>query len=60
MGENLTNHSYVDLTLVGTDNSDPGNTVRCITDLATCCRGVDGIRRGRLVFPWWWRAGTIL
>ena len=26
MGENLPNHSYVDLTLVGTDNSDPGNT----------------------------------
>ena len=46
MGEN---HSYVDLTLVGT--SDPGNTVRCITDLPTCCRGADGIHRGDCYFP---------
>ena len=51
MGENLPNHSYVDLTLVGTDNSNPGNTVRCNTDLATCCRGVDGIHRGDWYFP---------
>ena len=40
MGQNLTRHSYVDLTLVGTDDSDPGNTVRCITDLDTCCGSV--------------------
>ena len=38
MGEN---HSYVDLTLVGTDNTDgTGNTVRCTTDLNNCCSGV--------------------
>ena len=36
MGENLPNHAYVDLTLVGTDNSDPGNIVRCITDRGWC------------------------
>ena len=51
MGESLPNHSYVDLTLVGTDNSDPGNTVRCITDLNTCCGLVQGIHRGDWYFP---------
>ena len=51
MGENLPNHSYVDLTLVGNDNSDPGNTVRCITDLGTCCRAIQGIHRGYWYFP---------
>ena len=29
MGENLPNHAYVDLTLVGNNKSDPGNIVRC-------------------------------
>ena len=51
MGENLPNHSYVDLTLVGTDNSDPGNTVRCSTDLDTCCRLGQGGHRGHWYFP---------
>ena len=51
MGENLPNHSYVDLTLVGTDNSDPGNTVRCITDLSTCCTSNQGVHRGDWYFP---------
>ena len=37
VGEILLNHSYVDLSLVGEDNSDPGNTVKCITDLESCC-----------------------
>ena len=37
MGETLPNHSYVDLTQVGNDDSDPGNVVRCHTDLLTCC-----------------------
>ena len=49
MGENLTNNSYVDLTLVGTDASDPGNTVMCHTDLESCCR--QGIHRGEWYFP---------
>ena len=51
MGENLPNHSYVDLTLVGTDGSDPDNTVRCHTDLSTCCSGGQGIHRGDWYFP---------
>ena len=51
MGENLPNNSYVDLTLVGTDSSDPGNTVRCITDLSTCCTNGQGIHRGEWYFP---------
>ena len=51
MGENLPNHSYVDLTLVGTVNSDPGNTVRCHTDLGSCCTGSQSIHRGDWYFP---------
>ena len=51
MGENLTNHSYVDLTLVGTDTSDPGNTVRCHTDLPTHCTNVQIKHRGDWYFP---------
>ena len=51
MGENLTNNSYVDLTLVGTDASDPGNTVMCHTDLESCCRQSQGIHRGEWDFP---------
>ena len=46
MGNNLPNHAYVDLTLVGT-----GNAVRCITDLATCCTSNQGIHRGDWYFP---------
>ena len=51
MGENLPNHSYVDLTLVGTDKSDPGDIVRCITDLSTCCGSSQGDHRGDWYFP---------
>ena len=51
MGENLPNHSYVDFTLVGNVNSDPGNTVRCITDLSTCCSNGQGSHRGDWFFP---------
>ena len=46
MGVNLPNHSYVDLTAVGTDQGDPGNTVRCHTDLGTCCSGQSTNVRG--------------
>ena len=46
MGENLPNHAYVNLTLVGTSNS-----VRCNTDLSTCCRAVDGVAAGEWYFP---------
>ena len=51
MGVNLPNHAYVDLTLMGVDNSDPGNTVRCHTDLSTCCTINQGIHRGDWYFP---------
>ena len=51
MGDNLPNHAYVNLTLVGTDNSDPGNTVRCFTDLTTCCTNSQGVHRGDWYFP---------
>ena len=34
MGDILLNHSYVDLSRVG---GDPGDTVKCITDLISCC-----------------------
>ena len=51
MGENLPNHAYVDLTLVGNDTTDPGNTVRCHTDLETCCTGYQGVHRGDWYFP---------
>ena len=51
MGETLPNHGYVDLTLVGDDDSDPGNVVRCHTDLETCCRPSEGSHRGNWYFP---------
>ena len=47
MGQNLSNNSYVNLTLVGEDDGDPGNTVRCITDLATCCSPTQDTHRAR-------------
>ena len=51
MGVNLTNHSYVNLNAVGIDDSDPGNTLRCHTDLSTCCIGSQNFHRGDLYFP---------
>ena len=57
MGQTLANHSYVDLSLVGTSGSD---SVQCHTDLSTCCSGgIQGSHRGdwffsdggRLPFP---------
>ena len=48
MGENLPNHSYVDLSLVG---SSDGKAVQCHTDLATCCRHSQGAHRGDWYFP---------
>ena len=50
MGVNLPNHSYVDLTTVGNDINDPGNTVRCHTDLSTCC-SIQSVHRGEWYFP---------
>ena len=51
-GVNLTNHGYVDLSLVGTNLGDPGNSVRCHTDLQMCCSSVQGPdHRGDWRFP---------
>ena len=47
MGTNLTNHSYVDLTLVGKGN----DSVQCHTDLDTCCNATAGPDRGDWFFP---------
>ena len=52
MGDILPNHAYVDLTTVGDDISDSsGDTVRCHTDLETCCTGNQGNHRGDWYFP---------
>ena len=48
MGTDLTNHSYVDLTLVGSYASD---SVQCHTDLDSCCRRAQGPDRGDWYFP---------
>ena len=47
MGQNLTNHSYVDLSLVGSASG----SVQCHTDLSTCCSGGQGPHRGDWYFP---------
>ena len=50
MGENLTNHSYVDLTLVG--DYDSYYSIQCHTDLATCCSLQQSLEhRGDWYFP---------
>ena len=51
MGVNLPNHAYVNLTLVGIDITDSGNTVRCHTDLESCCTDRQGVHRGDWYFP---------
>ena len=50
MGTNLTNHSYVDLTLVG-NAQNGGNRVLCHTDRDTCCSASQGADRGDWYFP---------
>ena len=54
-GEALANHSYVNLSIVGSayDSSD---SVVCHTDLSTCCSGGQGPHRGDWSFP----DGTLL
>ena len=49
-GQTLDNHSYVDISLVG---SDPigSDSVQCITDLTTCCTMSQGFHRGDWYFP---------
>ena len=50
LGTNLTNHSYVDLTLVG-NALDGSDSVQCHTDLLTCCNDTQGDDRGDWYFP---------
>ena len=47
-GQTLAKHSYVDLSLVGSDDT---SSVQCITDLSTCCSGTEGLHRGDWYFP---------
>ena len=54
-GQALADHSYVDLSTVGSDG-DNSDSVVCRTDLATCCSGGQGIHRGDWYFP----NGTVL
>ena len=54
-GQNLTNHSYVNLSLVGNDASG-SDSVQCHTDLETCCISTQGSHRGDWYFP----NGTLL
>ena len=50
MGQNLPDHSYVDLSTVGSASSG-GDSVQCHTDLSTCCSGRQGPYRGDWYFP---------
>ena len=54
-GQALANHSYVDLSTVGSDG-DNSDSVVCHTDLTTCCSGSQGPHHGNWSFP----NGTIL
>ena len=49
MGQTLVNHSYVDLSLVGSDYFS--DSVMCHTDLTTCCSSSQGVHRGDWYFP---------
>ena len=52
MGNNLPNHSYVDITQVGEERNDPGsNTVQCHTDLEDCCRDSEALPPGDWFAP---------
>ena len=51
-GVSLTNHSYVDFTLVGDPSlDDDERSVQCHTDLNPCCSGSQGPHRGDWYFP---------
>ena len=51
MGNNIPNHSYVDLNTVGDHTSCDCLHVQCHTDLNTCCSGAQGPDRGNWYFP---------
>ena len=48
MENDLANHSYLDLSLVGTNDSD---SVKCHTDVKTCCSAGQGLHIGDWIFP---------
>ena len=48
MGETLPNHGYVNLSLVGKMYN---GSVRCNTDLETCCSGPHNVHRGNWIPP---------
>ena len=48
MGNDLANHSYLNLNLVGTSDND---SVKCHTDVDTCCSAGQGVDRGDWTFP---------
>ena len=50
MGETLPNHTYVNLSLVGNDDSG-SDSVQCHTDLNTCCISSQGIHHGDWIPP---------
>ena len=50
MGQTLANHSYVDLSTVGSE-PDGSDSVQCHTDLSPCCSGRQGPHRGDWYFP---------
>ena len=50
MGQNLTNHSYVNISTVGSAYYN-SNSVVCHSDLQSCCSGSQGIQRGNWSFP---------
>ena len=51
MGQTLADHSYVDLSLVGSASDNSDSVVSCHSDLSTCCTGSQGIHRGDWYFP---------
>ena len=51
MGNNIPNHSYVDLNTVGSISSRESLKLQYHTDLTTCCSGTQGPDRGDWYFP---------
>ena len=47
MGQTLADHSYVDISQVGTGSA----SIQCHTDLSTCCSGAQGPHHGDWYFP---------
>ena len=50
INQTLPNHSYVDLSQLGNDDSG-SDSVQCYTDLTTCCSVSQGVHRGDWYFP---------